>query len=285
MIQEKFKIHEETEKEKELAFVQPGNKDTEAADQARARKIASLIRNGDELLSRNELDKFLLDKGIWSSEDSEKAADLQKKNDEALDKLRQGNMKLLDARQVCIDITARRYKMVTLMQKRQLYDATTLEAQGEKERQDYLIYACTLTEEGEKYWTSFDTFKEDTDSEAYEKAAVTFYKMLHGEDNEFEKRMPEIRWLKKWGFVDENLNYVDRESGKFVNAAYDSFDAEQEQEALVKQLQNLQGEIVEEAPFLDSKGRPLGEDGKPIKKTKAKKTTRKSKVKKPAVAT
>jgi hypothetical protein len=116
--------------------------------------------------------------------------------------------------------------------------------------------------------------KADKDSDAYKNAMSLSMSVLYGIDPEFEKNLPENKWLRKYNYLDENLSFIDRITGKYVNR--DGTPIEEVQDALIEKLQSIVGDIEEEVPFIDDEtGLPIGEKKK--KTNTKKKTTRKKK--------
>ena len=261
MSRKEFKIKEGNGKEVTLAIRKPQYEDYEAADKIYATKVATLIKESvgrRNLLLRSDLEKFLKEHEIWTAKEEEQLRELNQQVDVLLTKMRQGGLKLSEGRQLAIEVMDKRKEVVRLMSKRQIFDDTTIESMAEGERSDYLVYSATVyADSGNNYWDSFEDMKNDKLSDAYRQASVLASQVVYNIDPEFEKNLPENKWLKKYGFIDTELNYVDRKTGEKVDRDGKPVKA-LEQEAL-RQLQNLQGDIVEETPFLDD------ETGEPVK--------------------
>jgi hypothetical protein len=97
--------------------------------------------------------------------------------------------------------------------------------------------------------------KADKLSDVYRKAGVASAEVIYGVNTEFEKRLPENRWLKKYNFIDDDLNYIDRKTGEKVDR--EGKTVKMLEEEVAKQINTLQGEISEEQPFLDEDGTPV----------------------------
>jgi ribosomal protein L17 len=259
-----FVIKEADDKESMLSVKIPDYEQLEEADKVYASKVASLVRESGKrkLLLRQEVDTFIRETKIWTTEDEDKVAELNIEIDGLLNKLRKGGLKVSEGREICIKIGDKRKEMVSITQKRQIFDDTTIESLSESERTDYLIYSSTVSaESGNTYWESLEDMKNDKISEAYRKASTIMVEMMYGINNEFEKRLPENRWLKKYNFVDDELNYTDRKTGARVDKTgkpiIDST------ELVKKYIDNLQGEIKEEQPFVDDEtGSPVVSENK-----------------------
>jgi hypothetical protein len=254
-----FKIKEGDGKEVTLAIKMPHAEDLQEANQVYTTKIASLIRGSGsrQLLTRQLLNEFLKNQKIWTDEDEKKVQVLQVEIDGLLSKLRKGGIKLAEVRALCIETMDKRSKMVDILRQRQMFDDATIESVAEAERMDYLIYTCTVyADSGRSYWDSFEDMQNDKLSEAYRRASLNAARVVFDIDPEFEKNLPENKLLKKYGFIDENLNYVDRKTGEKVDR--EGKPVKQLEDTAQEKLDNLQGEITEEVPFVDD------ETGEPV---------------------
>jgi hypothetical protein len=91
--------------------------------------------------------------------------------------------------------------------------------------------------------------KNDRINEAYRKGRDLAAETVFGFDPEFEKNLPENKWLLKYKFIDSELNYIDRKTGEYVDKSGKTLI--QRAEEAVKELASINGDIIEEAPFID----------------------------------
>lgn len=239
----------------DLLVKTPSDEDLNEADKVYSTKMTRLIKNSsDETLVRTKLDEFLRREGIWTAEDENKAVKLQLRIDSDLAKLRKGGISLSDGRKLAIDALEARRELFRLIQKRQQYDDLTMESQCESERLDYLIFASTVyVDTGEKYWQSFDQMKEEKNEDLYNKASVLFFQLIHGLENDVEHTLPETMWLKKYKYVDDELRFVDRKTGTYVNQ-----DGRPLEDKDISSLtNNMYGDIEPEQPFIDDDDKPV----------------------------
>lgn len=252
MNRKEFTIKEGDGREVKLVVRQPTYDEYEKADRVYATKIASLVKEntGKRLLSRQDLNSYLKESGTWTDEDEEKVKSIQKEIAETLAEIRRGGKKVTEGRALAIKVMDKRKEMVRVMAKRQVLDDVTIESFAENEKLDYLIYVSTVyADSGDDYWDSFEDMKNDKFSDAYKQASGLAMQIFYDIDPEFEKNLPENKWLKKYGFVDEDLNYVDRKTGEKVDR--DGRPVAELEEELKKQIADIRGDIVEEQPFID----------------------------------
>jgi hypothetical protein len=253
MNRKEFVILEGNGQEVKLAVHQPQYEDFEEADKIYAIKVSSLIKENvgqKRLLSRQDLVKFLKESGAWTKDDEIAVEKLQSEIDDLLSQIKKGGKKVSEGRELAIKVMEKRQELYNVNRKRQVFDDVTIESFAENEKFDYLIYIATVYgDTGKNYWDSFEDMKNDKLSEAYKKASQYAMQIIYNFDIDFEKKLPENKWLMKYGFIDENLNYVDRKSGERVDKSGRPL---KELEAEIKrQVDNFQGDIVEEAPFID----------------------------------
>lgn len=250
----------DNDKETKLAIRALTYEDQEEANRVYSAKIASLLREkgNKKLLLRQELDNYLREAGIWTDVDQTKINNLYADIESLLGQLKKGGQKLSTGREICIKIIDKRKEIVQVTQKRQIFDNVTIEASADNERLDYIVYICTVyAENGEQYWQSFEDMKNDKSSNVYEKAYLEVMKNVFGIDAEYEKSLPENKWLKKYSFINNNLEYTDRKTGEKVDVT--GRPVQELEKEIERKIELLQGDIVEEQPFVDD------ETNEPIK--------------------
>jgi hypothetical protein len=230
----------------------PQHDDYEESNRVYAAKVASLVREkgNKKLLLRQEVDKFLRDSGIWTNKDEQDIISLQKEVETFLTKLRKGGDKLSKGRELAIKIMDKRKEMVQILSKKQFLDDTTIEALAESEKNDYLIYkCCVFADTGKNYWETFEDMKSDKLSDVYYDASTAASSVFYNIDPEFEKSLPENKWLLKYNFIDEKLNYLDRKTGERVDR--DGRPIKQLLEDAENKVRNLTGDIIEQEAYID----------------------------------
>jgi len=272
---------DDSNKQVELAICSPQFEDFEESDRVYAAKVATLVRDSvhKKLLTRRELETFLKEQGIWTDKDRLVVKEYQDDITTLLTKLRKGGIKLSEVRQICLEIADKRRDMVKVLNKRQIFDDTTIEALAESDRNDYLIYISTVYSDGKNYWQSFEDMKNDKLSNAYRRASVVVYETIYGVNPEFEKSLPENKLLLKYGFIDKDLNYTDRKTGGFVDR--EGKPIEQLQKEAAVQYDNLQGEVVEETPFVDDYSETENKTEPVVEKPKKKKLVKQPELSEP----
>lgn len=256
MSKELFEVKEENGNVIKLKIRQPNYNEIQESNRVYNSKIASLIRDKttQKLLLRQEAEKFLEENGIWTEKEKSRIIELQSQINDLLKKMNRGGDKLVNARKSCIDISDKRKEIVDLWRKRQVIDDATIESVAEIEKIDYLIFASTVNENGDRHWESFEDLRNDKGNPIYQQVAPRAYEIFLNIDPNFEKNLPENKWLRKYNFVDENLSLVDRKTGQFVDRDGNVVDLG---EKLEEQVNSVYGEIKESEPFKDENGDPV----------------------------
>jgi len=213
------------------------------------------------LIVRDKLDDILRAQGLW---DDEKEANFQAIKKQLIDNeliLQKGGIKLSEARSIAVEMIRLRDELRKLITQRSTLDNNTAEGQADNARFDYLVSACLVYKNtGKPYFSSLEAYL-DSDEDVASHAAVQLSTLLYGIDEDFESKLPEYRFLKKFKLVDEKLRFVNKEGrlvdsegrlinekGRLVNESGQLIDREGR---LVDEEGNF---VVDEQPFLDDDG-------------------------------
>ena len=224
----------------------PTNEEIEQSDLIFASKIASLIKK-NQLIPQSKLADYLKSNELWTNEDEEKVKELRKETDVLMSKLRKGGLKLSEGRSLAIQVTEKRRDLLSLLSRLQQYQDATIESVAMKEQMDFMVYCVAYKDDKNKHWSSFEDMKMDRKSDSYNKVYDVVYEMVHGVGADIDKTLPEVIWLKKYGFVDDELRYIDRKTKARVDKDGNLVDEDEARRV----LENTFSEIKEEQPFLD----------------------------------
>lgn len=214
-------------KDVEIVVRRPNNATISAADRYRAKVWNQCIKDG--IMTRKQVERFLKDNDIWG-EDQEKE---QQKIAEKINALEKdlyagvGNgdkkRKLSEGRDIAHSIQKLRGELRDLIAEKMSLQDNTAESLSDNARFDYLVAGCSFYKEnGEKVYASIDEYNSKSSDEVAYAAAAKLGEMLYALDSNFEKKLPENKWLLEFKLVDENLNpiqndvLVDKE-GRHVN--------------------------------------------------------------------
>ena len=183
--------------------------------QMEANKMFRLALESKALL-RSRLTEYLVEQGLWNEQMQKQLEEIAGKIYEKEKILLAGGIKRSDAKKICIDIRDLRVDQAKLLVNQRQHDLYTAEAQAENAKFDFLVSVCTLNEEGKPYFANIDDYKNRASEEAAADAASAVAEVVNNYDPEWEKKLPENKFLIQHGFVNNDLQFVDK-SGNLVD--------------------------------------------------------------------
>ncbi len=222
--------------------------------------FADALKSG--ALLRAETDKVLKERGIWDDDKEEKLVSLQKEISQKLKVINGGNIKLWsDARSLALEVGDLRNDMRALLSERNNLDNNTVEAQAENMRFSYFVSACTVHNDSKQpYFASLADYRNSTSVVSIE-AAQHYMDLLYGVGSDFEKGLPENKFMLKYGLCDDSLRLTNKE-GEFVDREMRVTNEDGRYIDNGGNFVNIDGErldeegqlLVENLPFLDEDG-------------------------------
>ena len=283
--------------EKEFAVRLPSYKVMEEANKLKSKVFRESLDSGDML--RDQLEDILRTRGLWNDQRQIEYDTLRK---EILDReyqLQKGGIKLIDAKQLALEMKEKRQRMVDMLSGRSDLDSQTCEGKSENARFNYLFAHSLVYNDDELtpfYPNGLEDYVVDMDNPIAIKGATEFYYLLSGTEN-LDDKLPENKFLKRFKFVDDKYRLVEKGSsrlvdreGKYVDE-YGNYIEYNEDGTYYyvdingRKLDEETGNFVidEPSPFLDEYGNPISEDEEVVAEEEPKKkTTRKRKTTKKA---
>lgn len=198
--EKKYFVSKPTAKQDALAKLEANKKFREALD-------------GGSYL-REELNKKLMERGIWSDKEDKELKDRQTKLIECLNKLEEGGIELTEARELAIEAKRSRIAIVLLSHKLREHDGQTVEGQSDNAYFDTLVSLCSLDEEGNRLFKSYEDYLEKSSEDYAVACATELSSLVFGLNDDWEKELPENKFLLEYKFIDEEMNYIDSEGRK-----------------------------------------------------------------------
>jgi CRISPR/Cas system CMR subunit Cmr4 (Cas7 group RAMP superfamily) len=237
------------------------------------RAFSAAVHSG--ALLRSALQNHMREQNVWNDEKEEQYTKLVSRINENADKLARGGIKLSDARTVAIDSRSAREELRELITERSMLDSNTAEGQAENARFNFIVAEVTVNDStGDRYFKNLDDYLSQSSSELAVESATRLGRHMYGLDPDYEKGLPENKFLVKWKFADEELRLVNKE-GKLVDSEGRRINKDgrlvNDDDELVDVDGNLvteEGDLVVEAqPFLDDDGTPISDpdDDSPAK--------------------
>jgi hypothetical protein len=205
------------------------------------RTFANALKGGGIL--NGGLSKHIRDQGIWDEERQKKFDELDKRLTENYLKLRKGGaagLKKSDGREIAIQIKRDKLAQRMLTSEVEKLQEFTVESQSFQKRIEYFVSVCTLTEGGKPYFKDVEDYVGRIDEQSARDATAKFMILFFNVDADADKKLPENEFLLKYGFVNEKLQFVDKDGN----------------------LVDLEGRRIDDEGFLlDAEGRRVSEDG------------------------
>ena len=255
-----FTTKDEDGKELKLAVRKPNLEEAKELQKIFNKAYRDALDSGAFL--RIKLDEIVKQQGIWNDEKEKKFKGLQKELFESELKLLKGGsagLTKLKAKELAIRMSGIRVEMQELMSGINSQDSVTADRQAENAKFEHSIYLCTINPDtGDKFYKNLEDFNDKKSTKATEDAMRNMALLTYNLDPEYESNLPENKFLKDYGFVNEKLRLINskgelvdsngkrtRDDGRYINEKNELVDLEGN---LVDEKGNY---IVEFTPFLE----------------------------------
>jgi hypothetical protein len=254
--------------DKELTFLvrSPSINDQKEANKIYNTAFSEAIKA--KALVRAKLDDVLVEQGLWDSNKQESFNKLQNNILEGERLLAKGGISLKEAKKQALNMRKYRAELRDLISVKTNLDTHTAEGQADNARFNYLVSSCLVyNDTKEPYFKGYEDYLNRAADPVAVLAAQNLAAMLYGLESDYEEKLPENKFLKKYKFIDTNLRLVNEKSqlvdeenrlidekGRFINEAGQFVDKD-------GNLVDKDGEyLVEFTPFLDDSGKPIKEE-------------------------
>jgi len=160
-----------------------------------------------------------------------------------------GKIQLTEGYDIAVkEMKSARIAIQMLLSERNASEQNSAEGVAEQQRFNYLVSRCTLNNEtGQPIFENKEDYLTRSEEPWAFQAAAIFSQLNNGLDADYLGSLPENKFLKTWGFVDEYYRLVNKE-GELV-------DEENKLINEIGQWVNSEGELV------DEQGKRLDEEG------------------------
>lgn len=239
-------------KEVTVYVVTPSPEDRREADVVEKKMFAKLVNEKDDkgnstAILRSRLFEIATQQNLWDEEKSKLEDELNNTIVENLEKLHKGGIKLTEAREIALEVTECRQKINMLHAPLSDLKRYSVESQCMDAAFEFLFIKCVKDEEGNQIFQTVEEYKDGPDHPWLGEASSYFANKYYGLEENWENELPENKFLIKYKFVDEDLNFINKEGQKINRAGELIEDTEEEKEA-------------EPQPFLDDEGNPVKVD-------------------------
>lgn len=245
-------------------------------DQREAQKIynqafSDAVKSGS--IVRARLDDLLKEQGLWDNNKQIEFVTIQTKLAAHEQTLAKGGISLKEAKRIAVDMKRLRLQMRDLISVKTELDTHTAEGQADNARFNYLVSACVVYKDTKKpVFSSYEDYLNRSSSAVAILGAQKLASIMYGLDSNFEKKLPENKFLIKYKLVNDNLDYVD-DKGRLVDEEGRLVDSEGRYINEEGQFVDIDGNLVNDkgdyltkfSPFLDDEGKPIEIDDQPAK--------------------
>lgn len=248
---------------KEFLVKSPSFKDQREAQKVYNQAFSDAVKSG--CIVRGRLNDLLKEQGLW---DDQKELRLNTIQHELLDHeqaLAKGGISLQRAKGVALEMRKLRDDLRELIGSRTNLDNNTAEGQADNARFNYLVSCCLVYSDNKKpYFAGYEDYLNRSTDVVAIKAAQLLAARLYGLDDNYEKNLPENKFLKEYKFIDDKLRFINSE-GKLTDSEGRLIDENgryinEKGEYVDKNGQRVDDEgdyLVEFKPFLDDNGNPI----------------------------
>lgn len=253
------------DKEVVLAVKKPTPQQIDEAEVTYLAAFADAVKRG--ALLRDALEKEISGQKIWDEEKLKGIGELRELIDTNETKLSTGGIKLSEAKKLGVELSRARVQLRALMAPAADLNSKTAEGRAENQRFNHLVALCSVyNESGERVFKNLADYISKSSSPEAIACATELASLIYGLESDYEKNLPENKFLKKYGFVDEQYRLVNKdghlvdldgrlvdENGRFVDSDGNFTDIDG------KPVDVEGNHIVEFSPFLDDDGNPVEE--------------------------
>lgn len=172
----------------------------------------------DGALMEKSLNKHMKEQGLWDDTKESLHKSLVKQIADCEFRLKKGGIKLSEARDVALKLSDLRDELLDLINEKTVMRQQTAEGQAEAERFNFLISALVCDYITRKpVFKSYDDFISQSNTELAAVCAAKFANKFYGLKENLEDNFTEVKFLKRFGYIDEKNRLVDKETGKLID--------------------------------------------------------------------
>lgn len=272
-------------KTKTVAVIKPSPKHTRESQKIYNRTFRDALESG--ALLRAKLGTYMSEQGLWDEEQQEQYDKIQNSIIKDEKKLKKGGIKLSEAKEIALSMSDRRSELRELLTEKTLMDANTAEGQADNTRFNYLMACCVVDPKtgdpifiDEDKKPSLSVYEEEADHPYVTEAASKLAEMVYGLDDDYEAKLSENQFLRKFDFINDDLQLVNEQGkaidkeGRLINDEGRFIDEDGNFIDRDGVSVDEDGEyLIDEEPFLDDDGEVVVVEEKPKKKKTTKKKT------------
>lgn len=262
----KFEAVDADGQKKEFAVLRPSSKQQDQGQKVHNRAFREAVESGAIL--RAKVEGIMRQQGLWDDAKKAEYEKLQARLLENEKKLQAGGIKLSQGRELAIQMRRDRVSLREMLSERNQLDQNTAEAQAENARFSYFVSVCLVynTDEGMKpVFKDYEDYQSRASEAAVLEGASKLMLLLYNADGDFEKKLPENKFLVKYKLAKEDTLHLMDKQGRLVDTDGRLVDANGRYINEKGEFVDLNGQRVDEngdyviefSPFLDDDGKTI----------------------------
>ena len=207
---------------KKIEVHKPTPKVEAQANMESSKVFARLIKQKNDdgtaaFILRSQLNDYLANAGVYTKQDIDDLGEFSDRIKELEEILSKGGKKKSEGKAAAIELKRLRIAMYTLLLKQAEYDKNTVEHYSENARMDYFVTKCITFEGGGTIFKSMEDYENDEVMQiALAEPIRELAAMISSYDPDFEKNLPENKFLIKYGYANQDLRLINKD-GQFVD--------------------------------------------------------------------
>lgn len=207
-------------KDVEIYVTRPTNAVARQAEIFRIKRFNKNIAEG--LMTKRQCSQQMEEIGEWTKEDNLKELSLSTEIARLEKQLYVGDgkskPKVSEGLNLALDIRRLRSELRDLIAAKLAVEANSAENVADDEKFDFLVAHCTFFKENnQKVYKSFEDYNNRSADEVAFTAATALAQLMYNIDDNFEEKLPENKFLMKFGLVNEELSLIDPNEGYTVD--------------------------------------------------------------------
>jgi len=198
-------------REVEIYVQKPNNETVKRADRHKSKVWNQCIQ--DEILTKKELAVLMRRRGIWDDKKDKEEEEITQaivNFEKELSFGKNGKKpKVSEGRDIAVEIRRKRSDLRDLIAERIGLEENTADSLADNARFDFLVAHCTFYKDGKPVYKDYDEYNNKSADEIAFEAASLLGRMLYNLDSNFEKNLPENKFLTKFNLVNYDLSLVD----------------------------------------------------------------------------
>lgn len=177
------------------------------------------LENG--CLLKNKLFDYMKEQGLWDEKKDDEYKDLLTELsglDRQLNSGKDADGKKLSVTQgqsIAMELHEKRSDLIKLTREKSSLDASTAESVADQAKFNFLLTKCVYDYKTQKpIYSNVDEYLEVGDNIDSLEIAQKFAEIFYGVDPDHEKTLTEFKFLKRFGFIDDEGNFINKEGQK-----------------------------------------------------------------------